>query len=198
MCLPTIMNHETDHIDLDPNNSYRELTQQQQEEAVKELLFDSQHGRLKRGATTRVAKKFAVNHANISRLWKLASSHSNPNHTNFFDVSSKTHLGGRKVMYDIQTLKNEIFQILLSKRKTLRDVANTLSVSTSVVQKMKASGELKPHSSALRPMLTEENKINRYLYCCNEVRRNAIMNDMFDRVHVDEKWFYLTKDSAHC
>ena len=100
-------------------------------------------------------------------------------------------------MYDIHTLKNEISQIPLSKRKTLRDVANTLSVSTSVVQKMKASGELKPHSSALRPMLTEENKINRYLYCCNEVRRNAIMNDMFDRVHVDEKWFYLTKDSAH-
>ena len=197
LCLPTIMNHETDHIDLDPNNSYRELTQQQREEAVRELLFDFQHGRLKRGAITRVAKKFAVNHATISRLWKLASSHSDPNHINFFDVASKTHLRGRKVMYDIHTLKNEISQIPLSKRKTLRDVANTLSVLTSVVQKMKASGELKPHSSALRPMLTEENKINRYLYCCNEVRRNAIMNDMFDRVHVDKKWFYLTEDSAH-
>ena len=107
LCLPTIMNHETDHIDLDPNNSYRELTQQQREEVMRELLFDFQHGRLKRGAITKVAKKFAVNHTTISRLWKLASFNRDPNHINFLNFTRKTHL---RVMYHNKKFKELVLR----------------------------------------------------------------------------------------
>ena len=32
-------------------------------------------------------------------------------------------------------------------------------------------------------------------FCMKEVQENGLMKDMEDRIHVNEKWFYLTKDA---
>ena len=50
---------------------------------------------------------------------------------------------------------------------------------------------LRPHTSSLKPMLTDVNKMARLEFCLNERGPNGLYNAMFDRVHVDEKWFFF-------
>jgi hypothetical protein len=52
---------------------------------------------------------------------------------------------------------------------------------------------LHPHTSALKPMLTDVNKMARLEFCLNKQGANSLYNSMYDRVHVDEKWFFLTQ-----
>ncbi|XP_056698419.1 uncharacterized protein [Spinacia oleracea] len=59
-------------------------------------------------------------------------------------------------------------------------------------------GELKPHTNPLKPGLTEHNKRARISYCLNFIMpgthtTNPTYYDMHNVVHIDEKWFYLTK-----
>jgi hypothetical protein len=53
---------------------------------------------------------------------------------------------------------------------------------------------LHPHTSALKPMLMNVNKMARLEFCLNKRGKNVLYNAMFfDRVHVDEKWLFLTR-----
>ena len=56
----------------------------------------------------------------------------------------------------------------------------------------------------LRPALTDENKLARVYFaikeinetCCAQVSVDGLCyKNMLDRIHVDEKWFYITKDA---
>jgi hypothetical protein len=62
---------------------------------------------------------------------------------------------------------------------------------------MKETKKLKAKSSYLRPQLTEANKLARLEHAMSFVRPQSngtnIFANMHDYVHVDEKWFYLTK-----
>jgi hypothetical protein len=64
------------------------------------------------------------------------------------------------------------------------------------------SNIFKVHSSKLKPPLTNANKLHRLLYCMNQVKPGSIVlhgpvfEDQMNRVHVDEKWFWLCKDGA--
>ncbi|KAL7578224.1 hypothetical protein ACA910_012647 [Epithemia clementina (nom. ined.)] len=54
---------------------------------------------------------------------------------------------------------------------------------------------MKPHTSSVKPTLTEENKVARIMYCL-EIRHPIDINryqDMMNIIHVDEKWFFLTR-----
>ena len=57
-------------------------------------------------------------------------------------------------------------------------------------------GGLKPHYSSLKPFLTEQNKYLQLLYALEMVNPNDTTKskDMYDFIHVDENWFYLTRD----
>jgi hypothetical protein len=60
---------------------------------------------------------------------------------------------------------------------------------------------LKKHSSALKPYLSEEVKQHRFLFCLAQVKEATVgrrtiprFEDQYDRVHIDEKWFNMSKD----
>ena len=52
------------------------------------------------------------------------------------------------------------------------------------------------HMSSLKPTLMDENKVSRMELALSFVDKNDISNfkHMEDLIHIDEKWFYLTKD----
>ena len=52
-------------------------------------------------------------------------------------------------------------------------------------------GQLKQHSSALKPLLTEKNKIERLNFCLSFLRNDGFFKDMYSYVHKDKKWFYI-------
>jgi hypothetical protein len=64
-----------------------------------------------------------------------------------------------------------------------------------------------PHSSALKPFLSEENKVSCTLYCIDHLTLHAGENhdnnpdndfgfydDFQDQIHIDEKWFFVKRD----
>ena len=55
------------------------------------------------------------------------------------------------------------------------------------------------HTSSLKPTLTEENKMSRMELILSFVDENnpSKFENMEDLIHIDEKWFYLTKDGQH-
>ena len=52
------------------------------------------------------------------------------------------------------------------------------------------------HTSSLKPTLTEENKMSRMELALSFIDKNntSKFKNMEDLIHIDEKWFYLTKD----
>ncbi|RHY38433.1 hypothetical protein DYB34_010552 [Aphanomyces astaci] len=61
---------------------------------------------------------------------------------------------------------------------------------------MKHNRRLRCKSSYLRPLLTEDNKEERMKFALSFVTKNHVFDDMHDVGHVDEKWFFLTKDKG--
>ena len=57
-------------------------------------------------------------------------------------------------------------------------------------------GGLKPHSSGIKPFLTEQNKYIQLMYAMEMVNPNDTtkFQDMYNFIHADEKWFYLVRD----
>ena len=59
---------------------------------------------------------------------------------------------------------------------------------------------ISPHSNALKPYLTIENKKARLRFCLSMLEPSSFNNNptfkgMFNYVHIDEKWFYMSKES---
>jgi len=53
------------------------------------------------------------------------------------------------------------------------------------------------HTNALKPALTDEHLFARIDYCLSmrDPENLARYQTMYDMVHVDEKWFFLTSDN---
>jgi hypothetical protein len=89
------------------------------------------------------------------------------------------------------------------KRKTIRSSAFAIGVSKSTLHRRILEGVIRLHSSALKPFLTEANKVARLSFCTNMIDPLSLNGDaeprfygQWNRVHIDEKWFYLTEASG--
>ena len=103
---------------------------------------------------------------------------------------------GRPPKYDREELCAHVRLIPLRERKTVRDLAARLSISKTTVSDMVKTDCFRRHSSSLKPLLTEQNKYERVLYAMSKVDGETY-KDMEDEIHIDEKWFYLTRDNEN-
>jgi hypothetical protein len=110
---------------------------------------------------------------------------------------SKKKLSGRRPIYFPEALKVEIRNTPLLKRRSQRKLASTVGISKTTVHRLLEKGILRVHVSSLKPFLTEENKFKRVLFALEwrNVNNLAVYQDMMDVVHLDEKWFYVTRDN---
>ena len=86
----------------------------------------------------------------------------------------------------------------MGERTYIRDVASCLDLAPSTVWRLIKRGEIKAHSNLLHPALTDANKVRRVEWILSltqedSIQRHPIYKGMFDFIHIDEKWFYLTK-----
>uniref|UniRef100_A0AAW1M2U1 Transposase n=1 Tax=Saponaria officinalis TaxID=3572 RepID=A0AAW1M2U1_SAPOF len=80
----------------------------------------------------------------------------------------------------------------------LKDLATGLGLSITTVWRLVKKGYMKSHSSAIRPLLTKQNKIARLHWVLGKISAsslggNLIYDAMYDVVHIDEKFFYKTR-----
>ena len=98
-------------------------------------------------------------------------------------------------MYPSEFVREGIKNIPLRKRRTQRKLAASLGVSKTTVQCWIVDSTIRVHCNSLKPVLTEENKVARLIMALESRDPNdpSKFLDMMDRVHVDEKWFFLSR-----
>ena len=84
----------------------------------------------------------------------------------------------------------------LRKRQTQQKLVTSMGVPKTTVHHWIVASMIRVHCNSLKPILTEENKHAQFEMALS-IRDPANLGqyqDMRDRIHVDEKWFFLTKE----
>ncbi|KAL7124878.1 hypothetical protein ABFS83_14G078100 [Erythranthe nasuta] len=158
------------------------------------LQHKSINGSLKKGVTKIVASQFSVSIRTVQRIWRQSGKGAHD------DVShKKTRNCGRK---RIEINMDQFCGIPLHRRTTLESLACSLNMAKSTLFRRLKSRELRRHSNAIKPFLTEEYKRSRLQFCLSMLEGDSIHHDpifrgMYNIIHIDEKWFQLTKKSEH-
>ncbi|XP_074298849.1 uncharacterized protein LOC141629805 [Silene latifolia] len=102
-----------------------------------------------------------------------------------------------RVVLDEEKLKS----IDLPKRTTQHSLAENLRVSQSTVSRWVMSKQIRSHTNALKPGLTDKNKLARLIFSLqhleyHEVTKRVVFKDQSNIIHMDEKWFSKTKPST--
>ena len=111
---------------------------------------------------------------------------------------------GRKRKINRGDLADNARKVKLNRRKTYRRLAAELGVSKNTIWRaLREEGLFRRHVNSLKPTLTDANKYARLVYALDQVDESTIRSrgaskfkDMFDRVHIDEKWFFLCQENA--
>jgi hypothetical protein len=97
----------------------------------------------------------------------------------------------------------KIRDVPLGNRSTLRSLAFALGIkSKTTVEKLVKEGILCRYSSTLKPYIKDDNKKDRLRFCLsmleeNNIPHNPIFKSMYNIIHIDEKWFEMTKKSTN-
>lgn len=174
------------------------LTLQQRISIYHTLLEGSINGKLPKGILQETAARFSVSRLTISRIWHRGRNSIREGKI-CADVSSRK-LGNSGPKYRERDL-SRMKQIPLRLRKNLRTLAVQLDIPKSTLHDSMKRGAIKVVSSAIKPYLTEENKLDRLRYCIimintNSQPGNLRYGNMNEYVHVDEKWFFMTEVDA--
>eukprot|EP00171_Calliarthron_tuberculosum_P000550 IDg550t1 len=150
------------------------------------------------GAIDAAMEHFPFKSTQIKHIWKLARDAAvDPNIRVDFTTNKKGN-SGRKPKYSRENVMAAIAQTPLSQRRTLRGLSNATSIPRSTLGAMRQKGWFLRHSSAVKPYLTDANKLARLKFAMSFVNpRTQRFDAMYDYVHIDEKWFYMTKVNAN-
>ncbi|XP_050212958.1 uncharacterized protein LOC126664553 [Mercurialis annua] len=174
----------------DSLRSKKELSNNKRRDVYEMLLQKSVDGKLKRGVTATVASKFSISMRSVQRIWKRSKLSENA------DVSHKKteNCGRKRIEIDLEQFR----AIPLQQRTSLDSLACSLKMNTSTIFNLFKSGAIRRHSNAIKPFLKEENMRARLRFCISMLNKISIPHDpifkgMYNIIHIDEKWFYMTR-----
>ncbi|KAF7142618.1 hypothetical protein RHSIM_Rhsim05G0119600 [Rhododendron simsii] len=176
-----------------PNHN---LTNEQRKEIFQALLLRTVDGKLTRGCVPEVAAMFSVSNKTIHRIWSRAKACEA--HGSKVDVSSKKRRRVGRKRREIDW--NKVRGIAFHRRTNIRSFSEALEVPKSTLHQPIKEGEIRPHTNPLKPNLSDQNKIARLHFCLSMLEPNSLQTQpmfkaMYNYVHIDEKWFYMTKES---
>ena len=147
------------------------------------------------GSFAMVAECFGMARSTVYRLWNRVVRTRAHGHIISPEFQSHKKNCGRPPMYPSEFVREGIKNIPLRKRRTQRKLAASLGVSKTTVQRWIVDSTIRVHCNSLKPVLTEENKVARLIMALESHDPNdpSKFRDMMDRVHVDEKWFFLSR-----
>ncbi|XP_057779806.1 uncharacterized protein LOC130998404 [Salvia miltiorrhiza] len=160
------------------------------------LLEGSKNGKPSRGKITAAVQRWSCCRRTISRTW-AAAKERRANGEVMSSMSKKIMRPRRKlVALDLQLIAS----LDLSKRSTIRKLACGVKCSKSTVGRWAKTGLIRAHSNAIKPDLTAPNKLLRLRFSLEALEYDRIMRSltfksMHNTVHIDEKWFYITKSA---
>ena len=92
-------------------------------------------------------------------------------------------------------IEEGVKDVPLRKRRTQQKLATSMGVSKTTVHRWIVASMIRVHCNSLKPILTEENKQSRFEMALSfrDPGNLGQYQDMRDRIHIDEKWFFLTR-----
>ena len=180
--------------------SYKEMSLQQQKRALGLLLARLEDGVLPWGSFTIVADEIGVSRSTICRLWRQTRGAREQSLIITPEIASQNNSCTNCLKYSHAEFRQGLKEIPWRHRKTYCSTAKAMGVTLSTVQRMLLHRDVcRVHTSSLKPTLMEENKMSRMELALSFIDKNntSKFEDMEDLIHIDEKWFYLTKDGQH-
>ncbi|XP_057519710.1 uncharacterized protein LOC130800270 [Amaranthus tricolor] len=158
------------------------------------LTSANSNGKLQHGFINEIAKKYDLHKRKIGRIWRQIRDQKK-NKVPINVNNKKTVTNGRPaVPFD----ENKFKSIEKVKKTTLRSLSRAMEVSYSTVCRWKKNRYFRKHTNAIKPLLTDKNKLDRLIFCLSscildEQTSNFTFNEMTNVVHIDEKLFYITR-----
>ena len=177
--------------------SYKEMSLEQRKRALGLFLSRSKDGVLLWGSLTIVADEIGVACSTISRLWGQVYGACEGSLTITPEIASRNNSCTNALKYSHTEFQQSLKEIPWCCHKTYHSTAKALGVSLNTVQQMLLQRDVcHIHTSSLMPTLTDENKVSRMELALSFIDKNdtSKFEHMEDLIHIDEKWFYLTKD----
>ncbi|WCJ38094.1 hypothetical protein M5689_019170 [Euphorbia peplus] len=155
------------------------------------LIEKANDGKLPKGTTKLVATSFSVSMKVVQHIWQ-AWKNDGLN----ADVSHRRtkNCGRKRIEIDWDRFRT----IPYHQRSTLRSLSHAMKMKKTTMFRRLKSGDIRRHSNAIKPFLKEENMRSRLRFCISMIDENSIphdpiFKDMYNIVHIDEKWFVITK-----
>lgn len=172
----------------------KDLTNDERNLCVQFILQDSSNGKPKRGRLLEAQLKFNISRSTVSRLWRTARDQQAQGLA-IHIVSQKM---GRKRDHNMQPNYNTLRAMDVSERGSYRSMVKKMGVSRATLQRWGKAGLFKIFASYIKPSLTADNKFLRLRFSLEYLELDRVMNtlrysSMHNVVHIDEKWFFITK-----
>ncbi|XP_042008973.1 uncharacterized protein LOC121757505 [Salvia splendens] len=173
------------------------LSSQMKNHIVQFLQQQCQAGALPHGSFQEATKRFKVHRRTVSRVWGIAKQQ--------IEDGKPVIMRGRASGYTKKTCKvhfddDKFRQLSFLERSCYRKLACKMGISKTKVGRWAKNNLIRPHTNAIKPALTEANKISRMRWCLTHIQPaldewKLLYHAMHNTVHIDEKWFYMTKAS---
>jgi hypothetical protein len=145
----------------------------------------------KRGSKSKVLKSWKVTRPTACRIFKDYSvklKHPGP-----VSLSGVKKSGRPSSMQ--QQFKASIADVPIHKRTSVRTVAKATGITkTTLHRQMKREGVVR-RARSIKPSLSDKHKLARMRFVIERMGgREPLIDDHYDIVRIDEKWFYLMRD----
>nr|AFM74331.1 tranposase [Pseudo-nitzschia multiseries] len=179
----------TTHEVLPRHNQNLTLNERQ---AVVHFLLPKQSttsAKLPKGAFKESAALFGVTARTCSRVWKMYLETVDPETCPAGDVSTNRKNCGRKSTF--AAVEEAVKKVSYKDRSDLRTLSAASGIARTTLGNYVKKGQILRHSGAVKPFLTEKNKKARVEFALSLIKPDGKFEDMYDTIHIDEKWFYL-------
>ena len=173
------------------------MSLEQRKTALGLLLSRSKDGVLPWGSLTIVTDEIGVACSTISRLWEQVHRACEVSLIITPEIASQNNSCVNARKYSHAEFLESLKEVPRHCCKTYCSRAKALGVSLNTVQRMLLKRDVcHIHTSSLKPTLMDENKVSRMELALSFIDQNntSKFEHMEDLIHIDEKWFYLTKD----
>lgn len=173
------------------HSSPRELTEAKRFAIFCDLKAGWNGTKLKHGIKTIIAKRYKVSRWTVDDLWQRGMSGSEPEEVwNNLKSKKKGRVGRKKL--DMEKVISVLRELPIRKRRTYRHACKEIGCSYNALWNAVRRGDIIRRCSGLRPTLTNKNKKERLEFCFRFMDPDTKkFHSIHDRIHVDEKWFYL-------
>ncbi|CAA0841436.1 Unknown protein [Striga hermonthica] len=173
----------------------RHVTEEKKHRVVEFILTNFKEGHPPKVIIIEASNKFNISYMSVKRFWSAAKQAMDKNEPVSFKKKQRKERSDKKTP-DLDSIQ----RLPVQNRGTIRNLAKAVNNSKTRVGKRIKAKDIRPHTNAIKPQLTEANKHSRLCFCLQSLNfhkaiETAEFSSMHNIVYIDEKWFYMTKPS---